>query len=76
MYTGKYPNLLWEVLQAAWLSGISLQSDFARSQAIHVALGASCGFISTLDAAGTGYGGTWRITEKGLVVLKNKELFS
>lgn len=73
-YSGRYPPELWAVLCEAWSGGISLQSDFARNNAAALALAASCGFVTTVDADGSAYGLRWRVTQTGLVALSNKDL--
>ncbi len=70
-----FPPALWDVLHRAWLGGISLQSDYARGNAVLVAYAASAGYLSTIDPASDSYGYFWRITSQGLAVLNNKELF-
>lgn len=53
------------VLERAWKLGITLQSDFYRTNSVAVALCASLGHISTIDHEGN-YGNVWRITHAGL----------
>jgi hypothetical protein len=57
------------VLASAWHSPFTVKSDFARGQAIFVAVAASEGLITTREAAGL-YGNVWRITARGLERLR------
>jgi len=59
------------VLERAWKSGITLQSDFYRKNSLAVALCASLGHISTIDHEGD-YGNVWRITPVGLQQLHSE----
>jgi hypothetical protein len=75
-YHGPLPAAFWPVLKHAWkYGGITLQSDYARSNALHLALAASMGWLSTIDPDGKSYRGQWRITTAGLTALQNKENF-
>lgn len=54
--------------------GVSLQSNFARENALEVAALASLGRISTRES-GTGiFGNIWRVTFDGLLKLTEKGL--
>ncbi len=75
IYHGPLTDELWLVLKTAWKSGISLQSDFARQNAMEVALAASCGWLSTVDPDGKAYRRQWRITASGITALQNKDYF-
>lgn len=61
-------------MMRAWTSGVSIQGDFARTNAEDMALAASLGWISTVDPNGLAYRRQWRITVAGLSALHNKEL--
>jgi hypothetical protein len=55
---------LWIILDRAWRSPFTIKSNFARDSAMHVAICASEGFISTaLDE--DCWGNRWGITEDG-----------
>ena len=53
-----------EVVSQAYLEGIAVQSNTARSCAAEVACAASLGFITT--KLPDGFGRRWRVTPKGL----------
>jgi hypothetical protein len=46
-----------------------VKSDFARAQAVFIAMAASDGLITTREAAGL-YGNVWRITQAGMERLR------
>ena len=56
---------LTDVLERAWKTGFSTKSDFARSHADLIAMGASEGYLTTKIAAGY-FGRQWQITPAGL----------
>ena len=58
---------LYVVLDRAWRSPFTVKSDFARKGAIHVAIAASEGFITTKVDHET-WGTKWCITEVGMEV--------
>ena len=75
IYAGPLSDDTWLVLKHAWKhGGISLQCDFARQNAIELALCASQGWISTVDPDGKAYRNRWRITNAGLTMLKHKDM--
>lgn len=49
----------------AWLRGIAVSSNYARTHAQELACAASCGLITTLQAPGEA-GRMWRPTPKGM----------
>lgn len=58
---------LYIVLDRAWRNPFTVKSDFAREGALHVAIAASEGFISTkIDTES--WGRKWLITEVGMEV--------
>lgn len=62
---------LTEVLLRAYQYGISLQSDYARSNSLYVAMGASLGYLTTrLSPRSTRCSNRWRITKEGLAYLE------
>lgn len=73
-YHGPIPAGLWDVLSQAHEGGISVQSNFARSYSLEVALAASLGWVSTITPTGLAYSRVWRITMAGLSALQHKEL--
>lgn len=72
-YTGDVPEELWAVLLHAWKRPISLQSDYARQNAMGVALAASMGLLSTIKPDGGGYTSYWHVTAAGITALHYKE---
>ena len=62
---------LRDVVLSAWDGGFSLQSDFARKHAAHVARAASCGYITTLTPNGD-FGYRWRVTRAGMALLEGQ----
>lgn len=59
---------LFEVVLEAYKRSFSVQSDYARAMAEHVAMAASLGFIST-KVHNNVYSRDWRPTVKGLTWL-------
>jgi hypothetical protein len=58
---------LYIVLDRAWRNPFTVKSDFAREGALHVAIAASEGFISTkIDTES--WGRRWLISEVGMEV--------
>lgn len=49
---------------------MAVSGDWARSTASETALAASMGLITNIDPDGSQYGNRWRVTPKGLHVLK------
>lgn len=64
-----YPAGIVEIVERAWLGGVFIQSDFARSSALLVATAASAGLITTEEAYPGVYGRIWRPTPAGLSLL-------
>ena len=62
---------LTNVLKKAWVDGIWLQSDLARSHSFEVALASSEGLITSKGLNGT-YWNRWLITERGMAWLNKK----
>lgn len=73
-YTGDVPTQLWEVLLQAWKRPISLQGDYARQNAVGLALAASMGLLSTIKPDGSDFGNHWHVTTSGLTALHYKDL--
>jgi hypothetical protein len=67
--SGGIGRRLTDVLATAWHSPFTVKSDFARAQAVFIAMAASDGLITTREAAGL-YGNVWRITQRGLERLR------
>jgi hypothetical protein len=59
------------VLRLIYRKGLALQSNHSRKFDQEIAALASLGFITTKEAPHT-YGRTWRITEKGLGLLREE----
>ena len=55
---------LWIILDRAWRSPFTIKSNFARESAMHVAICASEGFITTALNEDS-WGNRWEITEDG-----------
>lgn len=53
-----------EVVTLAYMEGVAVQSNVARSYASEVACAASLGYITT--KVPDGFGRRWRVTRKGL----------
>lgn len=73
-YIGVINDDVWALLRYVWKWGLALQCDRARQGAVEVAFLASQGLISTIDPDGRAYRNRWRITEAGIMMLKNKDL--
>jgi hypothetical protein len=58
---------LYIVLDRAWRNPFTVKSDFARDGALHVAIAASEGFITTKVETDS-WGRRWCITEVGMEV--------
>ncbi len=71
-YSGNIPDELWEVLEETLHSGLPLQGDYTRSNALLVALAASLGYITTIRVTGEEYGTRWYITGSGLAALEQR----
>jgi hypothetical protein len=56
---------LYAVVWLAWAGGFTVQSDNARSRAVHVAIAASLGLITT-QVEHMWFGRTWYITADGI----------
>lgn len=62
---------LTEVIQRAYASPFSLQSEFARANAVYVGTAASLGYITTrVSPRSRHYGHLWRPTGDGLRFLE------
>ncbi len=61
------------VLRRAWRSPFTLQCDFARQNAAHVAMAACKGFITTRLGGGV-YGREWLISATGLRYINESEV--
>jgi hypothetical protein len=61
-----------KVLRHAWLRPFTLQCDFARQHAAHVALAACKGLITTRIDRGL-YGHRWLITAVGMRLINERE---
>ena len=59
------------LLQQVYLKPLAVQGDLARREAATVAMAASMGLISTQIDPHT-FGRDWRITNKGLLLLKEE----
>ena len=64
---------LFEVVLEAYKRSFSVQSDYARAVAEHVAMAASLGFIST-KVHNNVYSRDWRPTVKGLTWLESQDI--
>lgn len=62
---------MMEVLRKAYLTGFSLQSNYARENAQFVGALASMGLISTKTGPNE-YGNVWRATFEGVLKLTEK----
>jgi hypothetical protein len=60
------------ILFKAWQTGFTVQSDFARKNAGHVAMAASMQLITTRVTEGV-YSSIWQITAKGIRLLNELE---
>jgi hypothetical protein len=60
-----------EVLKQAYLTPFTVQSNFARRNAVHIALLASTGYLTTVEGKEL-FGKTWRCTALALTTLKNE----
>jgi hypothetical protein len=60
------------LLDRCWREKVSIKSDYARTNAEIVAMGASLQLITTQVSIGT-FAGAWNITTKGLSWLTEKE---
>lgn len=69
---GGLENDLREVVRVAWSGGFTVQSDFARRYAVHVARAASCGYITTLALNGYDFGSKWYATRAGMALLEGR----
>jgi len=65
---GELGPKLTEVLEHVWKNPVSVQGDFARLEALHIAIGLSEGLLTTRDGEFT-YGRTIRVTPRGLQAL-------
>jgi hypothetical protein len=65
---------LTRVLEEAWTSGFSIQSNFYRNNAAYVALAASEGYITTIINKTT-FGSIWRVTPEGCRKLFENRLY-
>lgn len=61
---------LYGVVWSAWAGGFTVQSENARTNAIHVAIAASLGLITT-QVDHLWFGRTWFITADGLAFMQN-----
>lgn len=59
---------LGPILYEAWKNGFAVQSNFARTNAGHVAMAASMQLITTRVSEGI-YSSVWQITAKGIRLL-------
>lgn len=73
-YIGPISDEAWWLLKCVWKWGLALQCDIARKHASELALLASQGWCSTVDPDGRTYRNRWRITEAGILMLKNKDM--
>jgi hypothetical protein len=60
---------LYAVVWLAWAGGFTVQSDHARSRAVHVAIAASLGLITT-QVEDIWFGRTWYITADGIAFMQ------
>ena len=61
---------LTEVVHTAWLQPYSTKSNFAKYEADWIAVAASMGLITTRINHAT-FGRMWRVTAKGLALIKD-----
>src|SRR5215469_15352966 len=63
--SGAHGQKLIEVLERCWRFRVSLQSDYFRANAVHIAMAASLGLITTKVGKET-FANSWHITKEGL----------
>lgn len=69
-YTGPIPSEVYEVVSFAWEHGVATSSNMAREYAVHIALAASLGWISSLSLDATQYMRRWNVTAEGVHALQ------
>lgn len=67
------PEEAWDVVERAWTRPFSISSDFARANAIAVAIAASLGWITTITLDGRNFSRSWHVTVSGTLALQHKE---
>lgn len=72
-FIGHLPQDIWEVVGQAWEHPFALSGDFARQNAVMVALAASLGFISNVTPDGAGVSRRWHVTAEGLTAMRRPE---
>lgn len=72
-YRGEIPDEVYEVMERAWSRPFTISSDYARSNALAVAITASLGWITNIALNGLDLSRSWHLTMEGAMALRAKE---
>lgn len=72
-FKGEIPEEVWEVVERAWYQPFSISSNYARQNAIPVAITASLGWITNIALDGLSFSRSWHVTCEGTIALRMKE---
>lgn len=72
-YLGEIPEEVYQVVDDAWSAALSIQSNYARENAVFVAMAASLGWITNISPDGLSYSRRWHCTMEGLSALRHRQ---